>query len=43
VLALEKKSADARIEYRAFLEAWKSGDPELKIAADARHELAQLR
>jgi len=43
VLALEKKTDEARSEYRAFLEAWKDADPEVKIAADARRELAQLR
>jgi len=43
VLALQKKSDEARSEYTAFFEAWKDADPELKILADAKREYAQLR
>ena len=43
VLVLQKKTEEARNEYRAFLEAWKDADPDLKLLMDAKHELAQLR
>ena len=42
VLVLEKSIEEARGEYRAFLNAWKDGDPELKNLTDARRELTQL-
>lgn len=43
VLALEKKTDEARSEYRAFFDAWKDADPGLKILADAKREFAQLQ
>jgi hypothetical protein len=43
VLALEKKSEEARSQYRAFFNAWKDADPGLQMLADARREYAQLR
>jgi len=43
VLALEKEPDEARKEYRAFFEAWKDADAELKLLVEARHEFEQLR
>ena len=43
LLVLEKKTEAARREYQAFLNAWNDGDPELKILADARRELTDLK
>jgi DNA-binding winged helix-turn-helix (wHTH) protein/tetratricopeptide (TPR) repeat protein len=43
VLALQKKTDQARIEYKAFLEAWKDADPDLKLLQDAKRELAKLQ
>jgi hypothetical protein len=43
VLALQKKTAPARAEYKAFLEAWKEADQDLKLVEDAKRELAQLQ
>lgn len=42
VLVLEKKTGEARKEYRAFLDAWKDADPDMPFLADAKRELAQL-
>jgi len=43
ILALEKKTDEARAEYRAFLDPWKDADPSLPLLADAQRESAQLR
>ena len=43
VLARQKKTDEARTEYRAFLDAWKDADAGLPLFEDAKRELAQLR
>jgi DNA-binding winged helix-turn-helix (wHTH) protein len=43
VLAANKQTAEARLEYQAFLEAWKNGDPDLPLLIDAKREYAALR
>ncbi len=42
VLAQQKKTAEARAQYEAFLERWKDADPGLPLAEQARHEYAAL-
>ena len=42
VLARQKKTAEARAEYEAFLDRWKDADPDLLLAQQARHEYASL-
>jgi predicted negative regulator of RcsB-dependent stress response len=42
VLAQQKKSDEARTEYKAFLDAWKAADQELPILKQAKSELAAL-
>jgi tetratricopeptide (TPR) repeat protein len=42
VLVRQKKTDEARAEYRAFLDAWKNADPGLTLFEDAKREVAQL-
>jgi DNA-binding winged helix-turn-helix (wHTH) protein/tetratricopeptide (TPR) repeat protein len=42
VLARQKKTAEARAEYVAFLDRWKDADSDLPLAQQARHEYAAL-
>ena len=42
VLAMQKKTEEARVEYRAFLEAWKDADPGIGLLADAKREFNRL-
>lgn len=42
VLARQKKTADARAEYEAFLDRWKDADSDLPLFQQARHEHAAL-
>jgi tetratricopeptide (TPR) repeat protein len=42
VLVLQKKFAEARTEYQAFLGAWKDADPGLPTFETAKSEFAQL-
>lgn len=42
VLAQQKKTDEARKEYRAFLDAWKDADSGFPLFEDAKRELAQL-
>lgn len=42
VLALQKKSAEARAEYEAFLNIWKNADPQVPLLLQAREELLKL-
>jgi len=42
ILAQQKKTAEARGEYEAFLERWKNADPELPLYQQARREYAAL-
>jgi len=41
-LALQKKSAEARAEYEAFLNIWKDADPQLPLLLQAKGELSKL-
>jgi predicted negative regulator of RcsB-dependent stress response len=43
VLALQKKTSEARQEYRAFFDAWKNAEPGLALLVSARREVEQLR
>jgi eukaryotic-like serine/threonine-protein kinase len=42
VLVEEKKTDQARVEYKAFLDSWKNADLGLSIFQDAKRELAEL-
>jgi eukaryotic-like serine/threonine-protein kinase len=42
VLAMQKKTAEARAEYEAFFDRWKEADPDLPLAQQARREYASL-
>jgi DNA-binding winged helix-turn-helix (wHTH) protein/tetratricopeptide (TPR) repeat protein len=42
-LALENKRDEARAEYRAFLDAWKDGNPEVPVLIQARAEYSKLQ
>lgn len=43
VLARQKKTAEARTEYEAFLTAWKDGDSDLPLLREAKQEFASLK
>ena len=43
LLALEKKTAEARQQYRAFLDAWKNADANLPLLQAARSEFSRLQ
>jgi eukaryotic-like serine/threonine-protein kinase len=43
LLAEKKQTAEARIEYQAFLDAWKNADSGLPILHQAKSELARLQ
>lgn len=43
VLAASKQTAQARLEYQTFLEAWKDGDPDLPLLIAAKREMAALK
>jgi DNA-binding winged helix-turn-helix (wHTH) protein/tetratricopeptide (TPR) repeat protein len=43
VLALEKKTAEARQQYRALLDAWKNADANLPILLAAKSEFSRLQ
>ena len=43
VLALQKKTDEARQQYRAFLDAWKNADPGLPLLQTAKSEYAKLQ
>lgn len=43
VLAQQKKTAEARVEYKAFLDQWKDADPDLPLSQQARREYAAVR
>jgi predicted negative regulator of RcsB-dependent stress response len=43
VLVLQKKTGEARQEYRAFFDAWKNADQGLALLVAARREAEQLR
>ena len=43
VLAQEKKTAEARQQYRALLDAWKNADANLPILLAAKSELSKLQ
>ncbi|MGD0630698.1 MAG: winged helix-turn-helix domain-containing protein [Terracidiphilus sp.] len=42
VLVMEKNTAAARAEYKAFLNAWKDGDPQEPLLLQAKEEYAKL-
>jgi len=42
VLAQNHQIVEARIEYQAFLNAWKDGDADLPLLVEAKHEYAAL-
>jgi tetratricopeptide (TPR) repeat protein len=41
VLVLQKKTDEAREQYRRFLDAWKNADPDLPVLLAAKQEIAQ--
>jgi DNA-binding winged helix-turn-helix (wHTH) protein len=43
VLVQNKQAAQARVEYQAFLDEWKNGDPDLQLLIDAKREFAALK
>jgi predicted negative regulator of RcsB-dependent stress response len=43
VLVLQKKTDEARQQYRAFLDAWKNADSDLPLLRAARSEFAKLQ
>jgi len=43
VLAQQKKTEQARQQYRAFFDAWKTADTDLPILQAARSEFARLQ
>jgi hypothetical protein len=42
VLERQQKTAEARVEYQTFLDAWKNADPDLPLFQQARREFAAL-
>jgi tetratricopeptide (TPR) repeat protein len=42
VLVHQRRMQEGRREYQSLLDGWKEADPDLKLAAEARHEMAEL-